>query len=160
MAEHASILYSKIVILPDVDKKSLTGAQVQVEIDEAYTIGKSVAVLKDAVVIGHLERHSARVVWRFLRSGSLVQTSIYLDIRNHQNVAYYSIIKRSWEIGVKIRFCKMTREDSKLLMAHFTRRKMVCFPGIFIPQCPENLKELVRPVKDENGVSSLLSLLE
>ena len=160
MGEHASILYSKIILLKEVDTKSLSGSLVQLEIDKAYTIGKSIAVLKDAVVVGHLQRHAARVVWRFLHSHSLVEAEVYVEIRGRQNVAWYSIIPRCFKIGVKIRFCNLTREDSKLLMAHFTRRKIICFPGVYVPQCPKNLKELVRPIKDENGISSLLSLIE
>ena len=160
MGEHASVLYNKIVLLKEVDAKSLTGSFVQLEIDQTYTIGKSIAVLKDGVVVGHLDRHAARVVWRFLRTNSFLETKVYEEFRGHQNKAWFSILSKSYEIGVRIRFCNMTRQDSKLLIAHFTRKRMISFPGIYVPQCPENLKELVRPVKDENGVSSLLSLIE
>ena len=67
MGEHASILYSKIILLKEVDTKSLSGSLVQLEIDKAYTIGKSIAVLKDAVVVGILER---RVTLRELSGAS------------------------------------------------------------------------------------------
>lgn len=160
MAEHASILYTKIILFHGVNSKSLTGCPVRLEIDQTYAIGKSIAVLKDSNVIGRLDRHAARVVRRYLQSQSIVEGEIYAEFRGRPNGAWYSIIPRAFEIGIKIRFCNMTREDCKLLIAHFTRKKMISFPGIYIPECPENLKKLVRPVKDENGVSSLFFLIE
>ena len=158
MANHDTILYSYIILFDEVDEKSLTNSWVTLEIDEAYTIGKSIAVLKDGEVVGHLERYAARVVWRFLRSGSTIKAFIYSALFDRENKACYTIISRSYEIGVKIHFCDMTREDCRMLVAHFTRKKLNAFPGMSSSNCPENFRPLVSPVKDENGVSSLLFL--
>ena len=139
MGECTSILYTVIILRKEVDAATLIGSIVKLEIDETYTIGKSIAVLKDAVVIGHLERHASRVVWRFLRSGAKVEARIYSDFRDHQNQAWFIILSHSFEIGVKVQFCNMDREDSKLLLAHFTRKKLLSFPGVSaFFSCPKN----------------------
>ena len=156
MDESNPTLFSKIVLLKDVEITPLMGSTVTLEIDISYTIGKSIAVLFDKTVIGHLDRSAARVVWRHLHSHSLLTAEIYMGVGNWKNQAWFSMMTHSFEIGVKIEFCHKTREDAKLLLAHFTRRKLNCFPGVAPHHCCEVLKPLVCPVKDENGVSSLL----
>ena len=61
MANDSTVLYSYIIFFDEVDAKSLISSWVSLEINEAYTKGKSVAVLKDGEVIGHLEQYAARV---------------------------------------------------------------------------------------------------
>ena len=158
MSDHNTVLYTKIVLRKEVEAATLIKAEVKLEIDSAYTIGKSVAVLKDGMIVGHLERRTTCVVWRFLRSGSKLAANIYKDVRGYKNEAWFSIISHTMELGVKIQFCEMSREDSKLLVAHFTKRRLFSFSGVTAYQCPESLKPLVSPVKDENAVSSLLFL--
>ena len=158
MCDHDTVLYTKICLRKEVEAATLMNSDVKLEIDAAYTIGKSVAVLKDGMIVGHLERRTTCVVWRFLRSGSKLAANIYKDVQGFKNEPWFSIISHSIELGVKIQFCKMTRDDSKLLVAHFTKRRLFSFSGATAFQCPETIKQLVSPVKDENDVSSLLFL--
>ena len=155
MENHVAHLYAKIVLPHDTDFSSLPGS-VELEIDAAYTIGKSIAVLKNGSVMGHLERRAARLVWRFLRAGTLIEADVYVEYRGWRNQPFYSILSHSYEIGVDIRIHTSSRDDAKLLLTHITRRKLIGFPGISVLASPENLKPLVNPVKDENGVSSVL----
>ena len=125
MGEYTAILYTVIILRKGVDTATLIGSTVMLEIDETYTIGKSIAVLKDSVVIGHLERYASRVVCRFLRSCAEVQAHIYSDIRNRQNQAWYTVLSHSfectsatwnvktqscsWLISLTLSLCRMTK---------------------------------------------------
>lgn len=153
--ECTPVLYTKIHLRKDIEMKALVGSPVKLEIDQTYSIGKSIAIKINEDVVGHLERRSTRVVWRFLRSGERMDALIYESIRGYTNKARYSIIHHSFEIGIKIHFFGLLRDDAKLLLAHFARKKLNNFPGVSQFQCPENLKSFVSPVKDENGNSSL-----
>ena len=124
--------------------------------DLAYTIGKSIAVLKDGNILGHLDRSVSRVVCRHLRSQSNLTAIIYSRIGVWKNEPWFSILTHSFEIGIKITFSDKSREDAKLLLAHIAWRKINSFPGVLLLNCPKDLESLVRPIKDENGISSLL----
>lgn len=155
MAEHVAYLFTKIILPSDADFSALLGP-VTLEIDYAYTIGKSIAVMRNDSIMGHLERSAARVVWRFLRANSKIKADVYATFCGRKNEPWYSILTHSYEIGVQISFHLASREDAKLLLAHISRRRLNVFPGVSVLSCPENLKPLVCPVKDENGLSSVL----
>ena len=122
-----------------------------------YTIGKSIAVLFNESVIGHLSRESTRTVWRHIHSKIELQADIYKETgTGWKNEAWYSILTRSFELGVRIRVCHENRDDRKLFLAHITRNQLNTFPGIDRFDCPASLTSLAFPVKDENGVSPLL----
>jgi hypothetical protein len=57
--------FSKVILnnSSNIDSTSLIGKIVQLEVDTAYTIGKSVAVLFEGVIIGHLTRYAAKPIW-------------------------------------------------------------------------------------------------
>ena len=154
MDENEPTLFTKIVLRHDAEPSMLHGP-VALEIEESYKIGKSVAVLKQGIVLGHLEMAATRVVWRFLRSGSPLSTEIYGGIGKWTNERWFSSMTFCFEIGVKIRFSGMNRENGKLLLAHIARKRMNTFPGVEVDKCPEELVTLIEPVKDENGLTSI-----
>ena len=158
MATFEPHLYSKIILLGETKITDLTMASLSVEIDKAYTIGKSIAVLHDGTVLGHMDRLSSRVVWRHLSSGTNLTAEVYPRIGSWENGTWYSAMTRSFEVGIRINFCNLTREDGKLLLAHIAKNRLNSFPGIAPSNCPDELKQLLRPIKDENGVSPLLFL--
>ena len=152
-------LYSKVVLINDIDPATLIGKFVHLEIDETYTIGKSVAVIFNESVIGHLCKKSTRTVWRHIHGKIELQADIYQETgTGWQNGAWYSMLTRSFELGVRIRFCYENRDDRKLFLAHVTQNRLNSFPGIDRFDCPESLASLAFPVKDENGVSPLIFL--
>lgn len=156
MEDFVPNLFTKVVLLKDVEVPPLFGSTVTLEIDAAYTIGKSIAVLKDETIIGHVDKRAVRVVKRFINTGAKLEAEIYQKIGTWENEAWYSIVTHSFEVGVRVRFREMSREDGKLLLAHITKRKLNACPGVMTRKCPKELKPLVRPIKDENGVSTLL----
>jgi hypothetical protein len=155
MEDFAPTLFSRIILYKEIDVSILTGSAVALQIDASYTIGKSIAVLHRGDVIGHLDRRVAPVVWRFLRSGTELSAEVLQGIGNWKNERWFSVVTHSFEIGVKIRFFLHTREDARLLLIHIARWKLNSFPGVEVENCPTVLLPLVRPVKDENGVTSL-----
>ena len=153
--EDGPILFTKVLLYKEVDVSTLVGSTVTLEIDESYKIGKSVAVLHEGNVIGHLERKPTRLVWRHLRSGSLLEAVIYRHAGSWPNQRWFSIMTYSFEIGVKIQFTQMTREDGRLILAHIHRKELNSFSGVEVDNPPNDLASTIHPVKDENGISSL-----
>ena len=149
-------LFTKIILLGGVDIASLFGSTVKLEVDNSYSIGKSVAVLVNEAIIGHLDDLSTRVVSRFLRSGSEISADVYRSLGNCCNDSWYSVVTYSFEVGCRVRFPNLSRLDGKLLLAHITKWKLNSFPGVAPCNCPEEIRHLFRPVKDENGVTPLL----
>ena len=154
MEENVPTLFTRIVLRKDADVSTLMGF-VKLEIDEGYRIGKSVAVLHDGMVIGHVEKIATPTIWRFLRSGDKLSAEVYKGVGKWVNERWFSVLTYSFEIGIKIQFPKLNREDGKLLLAHITRGKLNSFPGVRVDSCPKDLVPLVEPVKDENGLTSL-----
>ena len=150
------ILFTKMILRHDVEISTFLGKEVILQIDEAYTIGKSIAVIFDENVIGHVDRSARRVVWRFLRSKSKLQANVYVRVGEWCNQSCLSVVTHSQEIGLRIRFNDLNRSDAKFLLAHFTRKRMYSFPGVGVMNCPDVLRPFIYPCKDENGVSSLV----
>ena len=152
-------LFTKVILTRDADVTSVEGAIVKLEVDLSYKIGRSIAVLHNEKVIGHLERRAARVVWRHLQSNPAVTLTaeVYHGIGNWKNSQWYSVLSNAFEIGVKVLFHTESPEDSRVLLAHITRKRLHNFPGVEIQKrtCPEELRNMVRPFEDENGVASL-----
>ena len=154
MEENIPTLFTRIILRKDVDASILAG-NVSLQIDEAYRIGKSVAVLYDEKVIGHVEKIATPTIWRFLRAGDDLTAQVYDGVGRWVNERWFSVLTYSFEIGIKIQFPRLNREDGKLLLAHITRGKLNSFPGVRTDNCPEDLMPLVEPTKDENGLTSL-----
>ena len=150
-------LHTKVVLVRDVDAASIIGKDVELQVDAAYKIGRSVAVLFEGNIIGHLERRAARVVWRHLRSdpASPMRGEIYKTLGSLKNERWFSVLSHSFEIGVKVPFHQKSREDARMLLAHIARRKLNSFAGVEVDKCPTDLLSMVRPFEDENGVASL-----
>ena len=70
------------------------------------------------------------------------------------------IALQSGKIGrgtaVRIQLINQSREDSKLFMAYIMQNKLTSFSGISQSYCPESIRCLAFPFKDENHVSSLM----
>ena len=116
MEENIPTLFTKIILRKNVDLCTLQGF-VALEIDEAYRIGKSVAVLHGGNVIGHVEKIATPTVWRFLRSGDELTAEVYKGVGGWMNERWFSVMTHSFEIGVKIQFPRLNRENGKLLLA-------------------------------------------
>ena len=157
MSVQIPTMFTKIILMPDKDVTNLLGATVSLEIDQAFRIGHSIAVLFEGNVLGHLEKRSARVVWRHLQSDptAAIKAEIYRNVGEWNNERWFSIMNHAFEIGVKIDFHEKSQEDARLLMAHITRKKLHCFAGLEVDNCPKDLLSMVRPFEDENGVPSL-----
>ena len=120
MAGSTARVFTKIILMEHCDMAPLLESQVDLEIDLSYTIGKSIAVLKDGTIIGHLDRMATRLVWRFLRSNAQIEAIIYSQNCGWQLQPWFSILTHSFE---------MNREDAKLLLEHVTRRNLNHFPA-------------------------------
>ena len=157
MNGHVAALFTRVILIHDVDVKNMVDAAVKLEIDLGYKIGRSIAVLFEGNVIGHLERRAARVVWRHLHSDSvsLITAKIYKGVDQWKNERWFSVLSHAFEIGIKIQFHDQDKENTRLLQAHITRRKLNSFAGVETDNCPEELTSMVRPFEDENGVASL-----
>ena len=64
MAEYQDV-YSKIILIKQIemDLDNMKGRDVKMEIDVNYRIGKSVAVLLNDCIIGHLPSTIAKSAW-------------------------------------------------------------------------------------------------
>ena len=60
--EDGPTLFTKVLLFKEVDVSALIGSAVTLQIDESYKIGKSITVLYEENVIGHLEREATRVI--------------------------------------------------------------------------------------------------
>ena len=117
------VLFTKIVLIKDrINPANLNGKKVFLEIDQAYTIGKSIVVIYDEVVVGHLPRESTKTVWCHLRTGTKLSIDVYKGtIENGwKNEPWFSMQTRSFEIGIRVQFQISSREDSKLFVAYVT----------------------------------------
>ena len=141
--EDGPILFTKVLLYKEVDVSTLVGSTVTLEIDESYKIGKSVAVLHEGNIIGHLERKTTRLVWRHLRSGFHLAAEIYKRIGNWMNERWFTIMTYSFKIKVKIQFWQITRDDGRFLLAHITRKNLNSFPGVEVDNIPGDLSSLI-----------------
>ena len=107
--ESSASIFSKIVLIEECDISLLQNEEVNLEIDLSYTIGKSIAVLKDETIIGHLDRMVTRVVWRYLRSGAQLKAKVYTEVCGWRNKPWFCILTHSFEIGVTINFLNLTQ---------------------------------------------------
>ena len=76
--------YSKVVLIKsmDIEFNAIIDQNVTLEIDAAYTIAKSVAVIFNEQVIGHLTVLAAKPVWMQLKFGNRVEAKIYGRLEN------------------------------------------------------------------------------
>ena len=63
--EEFQVLYTKVILRRDVemDLNNMREREVRLEIDAAYKIGKSVAVILEDQIVGHLTRWVAKPAW-------------------------------------------------------------------------------------------------
>ena len=107
MGDSSANIFSKIVLMEECDISPLLDKEVTLEIDMSYTIGRSIAVLKDGTIIGHLDRMVTRVVWRYLRSGAPLKAKVYTEVCGWRNKPWFCILTHSFEIGVQINFLNL-----------------------------------------------------
>jgi hypothetical protein len=154
------VLFTKIILIKDViDPSSLKGKHVRLEIDQAYKIGdrKSIAVINEDIVIGHLSSKATRTVWRHLRAKTEMLVDVYEGIAGGwENKPWFCMETGTFEIGIRLQLLLQSREEGKLFMGYVTHHKLNSFSGVTMSNCPESLKCLAFPVKDENHVSTLI----
>ena len=98
--------FSKIVLISsfEMDLAAITNKNVSLQIDAAYKIGRSIAVLLDEQVIGHLTRSASRSIWMQLKFGHRLEATVYGTLENgFQNKIQFSMLTKSLELGVCIR---------------------------------------------------------
>ena len=144
--------FSKIVLISsfEMDLAAITNKNVSLQIDAAYKIGRSIAVLLDEQVIGHLTRSASRSIWMQLKFGHRLEATVYGTLENgFQNKIQFSMLTKSLELGVCIR-CFFhdcfdgTRRisgntDAKLFLAYVLKHRLNCFPGVTVSNCPPSL---------------------
>jgi hypothetical protein len=157
MEEEYQDLFTKVVLMKsDRDFRALIGKPVTVAIDAAYTIGKSIAVLYDGEVIGHLTKRAVRPVWIQLRFDGKVHTDIYDKLDNgFQNTVSYSTLSYSEEIGIRVRVFFSDsfdgkhhfsgNNDAKRFLAFLLNYSIYSFPGVTMSNCPSSIKHLAFP---------------
>jgi predicted metal-dependent RNase len=138
----------------DFDFPSLIGKSVQLEIDTAYTIGKSVAVLHGGQIIGHLLRCAAKPVWMHLKSGHRAEATIYKKLDSgFENSVCFSMLTKSQELGIRIRVFFVDsldgsrhtsgNYDAKVFLSYIKKHRLNCFPGVTRRNCPPTVKDLL-----------------
>ena len=154
--EEFQVLYSKVILKRDIelDLNSMKEQDVRLEIDAAYKIGKSIAVLLNDQVIGHLTHWVAKPVWLHLRHGHKLNGTIYGKLSSgFENAIRFSSFTRSPELGIEIRFYYQDYLDgslrvsgnsqAKLLLAYIIKHRLNSFPGVTLSNCPPELKHFI-----------------
>ena len=148
--------YTKLSLISGKKRSidELTGQPIELQIDAAYRIGKSVAVLHKETVIGHLNRYAAKTIWIHLKHGHSVQAEIYNShFEGFKNAIRYSTLTNASEVGIRIRVyfpdtfdgdCRISgQSDAKLFLAYILKHHLNSFPGITRSNCPPSLVHLI-----------------
>ena len=151
--EEFQVMYSKAILIKAIkmDFDSMKNEEVSLEIDAGYTIGKSVAVLFNGQVTGHLTRYAARPIWMHLKGEHKINARIYGQLENgFKNSIRYSPLTKSPEVGIEIciffvdTFDGSHRisggSDAKLFLAHIIKHRLNCFT---VSNCPPELKHFI-----------------
>ena len=128
---------------------------VLLQMDSAYSIGKSVAVLHKEQIIGHLTRYAAKPIWMHLKFGHKVEADVYKKLDNgFENSFCFSSLSKSIEVGIRIRLFFADAYDgnqrisddhqAKLFLSYIMRHRLNCFPGVTTSNCPLSVEFLVR----------------
>ena len=146
-------IFSKIILInkTESDLNSMIEKEVSLEIDVAYKIGKSVAVLHDGQIIGHLPRFMAKPAWLHLKLSRKLDGRIYQELDNgFQNAICFSALTRSPEVGIRLRFFFEDSVDgnqrisgsssAKLFLTYALKHRLFSFPGITKSNCPVSLR--------------------
>ena len=154
--EEYQVFYSKIILKKDheMDLNNTSERGVRLEIDVAYTLGKSVAVLHNDNVVGHLPRWAAKPVWRHLQRNGKLEGTIYDELDNgFKNKLCFSTITKSEEIGIQIRFyyhdyvdgnqCISGNSQATMILAYVMKHHLNSFPGVTVSNCPPELRYLL-----------------
>ena len=149
-------LYTKVILIKslEMDLSAMKNRDVSLEVDVAYAIGKSVAVILEGQVIGHLPHFVARPVWTHLKFGHRLEATIYDRLDNgFINSVVLSSLSKSPEVGIRIRFfyldcCDGDRRisgnsDAKFFLAYVLRHRLNSFPGVTVSDCPPALKHFL-----------------
>lgn len=151
--EEYQILLTKVILRNDVeiDLNIMRERDVCLMIDASYTIGKSVAVIYENQVIGHLNQWVSKFVWLHLHVGGKMQGTVYDKLNNgFKNSTCFSTLTMSREIGIQIQFYYRDYMDgvlfisgnsqAKLFLAYAIRHHLTSFPGVTLSNCPPELK--------------------
>ena len=123
-------VFSKIILIknPDLGLKSLVDEDVVLEIDAAYKIGKSVAVLLGDQVIGHIPRFMAKSTWLHLKLGRKLQGKVYGQLDNgFKNSICFSMLSKAQEVGIRLRFFFPDHFDGTKWVSGSTDAKLFLF---------------------------------
>ena len=143
--------YSKVVLIKHAvdDFTILEDKMLELQIDVSFTIGKSVAVLHDGRVIGHLARRAAKTVWIHLKCGHKVEARVYTEINEFKNTICFSNRSKSPEVGIEIRIFFVDVVDgarrisgnnqATSFLGFFVKHHLNSFPGVTQPNCPPSL---------------------
>ena len=104
--EEFQVVFSRVILTSgfEIDLNTLRDQDVTLEVDASYTIGRSVAVLWEGQVIGHLMRQITRPAWIRLQFGYKVQGKIYDCIGGFKNSVRFSTLSKARELGIEMRF--------------------------------------------------------
>ena len=146
-------IYSKIILIKqfEMDLNTMKERDVKVEIDEMYRIGKSVAILLDDRIIGHLPPTIAKAAWTHLRHGGKMTATIYDRLDNgFPNSLCYSALSKTTEVGIRIRFFFADSSDAgrkisgtseaKFFLAYALKHRLNSFPGVTSSNSPPEVK--------------------
>ena len=98
--EEFQVLYTKVILRRDVemDLNNMREREVRLEIDAAYKIGKSVAVILEDQIVGHLTRWVAKPAWLHLRHGNKLNGTIYGKLISAKIQCNYDSIKYRYSL--------------------------------------------------------------
>ena len=147
--------YSKVVLIKSLalDFSSIKGKNVDLELDLSFNVGKSVAVLSDGNVIGHLTSEAAVPIYIHLRFGYKVEAQVYDMVSGFANSICYSNRSKAPEVGVQIRlfFADMvdgerrisSNNQAKGFLSYIMEHHINSFPGVTWSNCPPSLQHLI-----------------
>jgi hypothetical protein len=145
--------YTRVVLMKTdaINYNSLIGQMVKVQVDTAYSIGKSIAVLQEDQVIGHLIAQVAKRILRFLKNRHVVQAELYDECNGWRNWPCYSKQSFSYELGIciKVYFDDNGKYDATLLLHHILQNRLNSFPGVTLTNCPLSLSYLAFPGRQQ-----------
>ena len=147
--------FSKVVLIKtaEVDYASLLEQNLELQVDLAYAIDKSVAVLYKETVIDHLTRNSAKPVSIHLRFGHRIEAHVYKEVHGFENSICFSTRSKAPELGIRIKivfkdFIDGGRrvsgmDQAKGFLSYMMKHRINSFPGVTWSNCPPALQYLI-----------------
>ena len=151
--EEFQVVYSTLILHKggEMDLSTMRDQVIVIQKDASYTIGRSVAVLCNDRVIGHLPRGLARPAWMQLHCGLKLEGTLYhkLDC-GFQNSIRYSFRTKAFEVGIALKFFFCDSIDggvrisggneAKSFLAFVLRHRLNTFPGVTLSNWPPELR--------------------